>query len=107
MNNIINLGIENGYRKDSIKTLIHYYQNYKMKNHSIEEIENFILYYINNGSLDILFLDMEYINPFNNRRITVNKRKSYEQDYSSVKLLRTLKDFEDKLVCPIIKKKKL
>ena len=107
MSNIINLAIENGYRKDSIKTLIHYYQNYKMKNHSIEEIENFILYYINNESLDILFLDMEYINPFNNRRMTSNKRKSYDQDYSTVKLLRTLKDFEEKIISPIIKKKKL
>jgi hypothetical protein len=107
MSNIINLAIENGYRKDSIKTLIDYYQNYKMKDNTIEEIENFILYYINNGSLDILFLDMEYINPFNNRRMTRNKRKSYDQDYSTVKLLRTLKEFEEKLVCPIIKKKKL
>jgi hypothetical protein len=49
---------------------------------------------------------MEHINPFNGRRITATKRKSYEQDYSTVKLLRTLKDTEEKLIRPIIKKKK-
>jgi len=49
---------------------------------------------------------MEYINPFNNRRMTRNKRKSYEQDYSTVKLLRTLKNMEDNLIRPFIKKKK-
>jgi hypothetical protein len=106
MSNIINLATEQGYRKDSMKTLIHYYQNYKMKNYTINEIENFISYYINNQCLDILFLDMEHINPFNGRRITATKRKSYEQDYSTVKLLRTLKDMEEKLIRPIIKKKK-
>jgi hypothetical protein len=97
---IINYAQKLGFRKNSIIDLLTYYNNL---GYSLDDIQKTI----NNYNLDILFLNMDYYNPYvNNKKYEYNKN-SYDNDLLLIKLLNILDEPNNKCLRHINKKKRI
>jgi hypothetical protein len=97
---IINYGRKLGFSKNSIIDLLTYYNNL---GYSLDDI----LKTINNYNLDLLFLNMDYNNPYVNNKKYEYKKNMYDNDLFLIKLLNVLDEPDNKNIRHISKKRKI